>query len=288
MKWECDLGWVNLSTLPGQKLDCKEYGFNYWRIEDGSVWHQRKRIRKADPATFEIRSDYDQVFVGRDKDHVYHAWSLVSKINRDTFKSAGGGYWVDQYRAYYEFETSIKPLKGEDARHFKYIGGPYARDAEFAYYAGRVMKSCTDPMLLHLVVDDDCWYAGDKTRVFYDGAELRGADFASWTHVEGGFSKDVSSVYFGSKKLPGAKVASWKIIADNYSRDEKSVYNCCFKLKDVNPDEWQPLSHGYSRDQHNVYYGSSQIEGSDLETFEVTGEGTAKDKHQTYEGSLAN
>lgn len=285
MKRACDMGWIELSTLPGQKLDSKEHGFNYWRIENGSVWHQGRRLRRADPETFEIRSDYEQVFIARDKDYVYHAWSLVSKIDRDSFKDAGGGYWVDLNRAYCEYETSIRPLKGDDARQFTYLGGPYARDSAFAYYAGRVMKTCTNPMLLHLVVDSDCWYASDKTRVYHDGAELRGADFTTWTHVEGGFSRDLNSVYFGSKKLPGVKVASWRIIADNYSRDERSVYNCCFKLKGVNPDEWQSLQHGYSTDQRNVYYGSSQIVGAEPQTFEVTGEGTAKDKHHTYEGS---
>jgi len=279
------MGWVKLSTLPGQKLDNKEYGFNYWKIEEGSVWHQKKRLRRADPETFEIRSNYDQVFIARDKDHVYHAWSLVGKIDRDTFEDAGGGYWIDQNRSYCEYETSIRPLRGDDARQFKYIGGPYARDSVFAYYAGRVMKTCTEPMLLHLVVENDSWYAGDKTRIYSDGAEIRGADFNSWRHLERGFSRDINFVFFGSKKLPRVNVASWRIIANNYSRDDKSIYHCCFKLKGVSPDEWQLLQHGYSKDHRNVYFGSSQMAVADPQSFEVTGKGTAKDKCHIYEGS---
>lgn len=276
-------GWVKLSSLPGQKVDNKKYGFNYWRFENGVVWHQRWPLKKADPASFEIREDYSQIFIGRDVNHVFFAKTLVKEIDRDTFKEAGDGYWVDRHRAYCEHETSITPLKGNDASHFKYIGGPYARDSVFAYYGGRVIKSCTEPLKLQLMVSQDIWYAGDQHRIWFDGSELVGVDYESWEHIDGGFSKDKKAIYFGSKRLPGVKPESWERLESNYSRDRSNVYCMWFKLQGADPKSWKLLPHSYSKDANTVYHSFRPILGADPKTFEVTSEDSAKDRHGRYD-----
>ncbi len=68
------MGWLKLNEASEQKIDSKEYGFNYWKIEDGYVWHQGRKLRKADPESFEVRSDHSQIFIARDKNNVFHAW----------------------------------------------------------------------------------------------------------------------------------------------------------------------------------------------------------------------
>ncbi len=276
------MGWVRLSSIPGQKVDSREYVFNYWKIADGSVWHQKRRLKNADPASFEVRKDYSQVFIARDINHIFHGWSLVPKIDRNTFREVGNGYWIDRHRAYCEHETSITPLKGEDVSHFKYIGGPYARDSVFAYYAGRVMKTCIEPLKLQLMDHENVWYAGDKKKIFHDGAEIAGVDFESWTLIKGGFSKDKKAVYFGSKPLPRVKLESWEQLGGTYSRDQLSVYQMYFKIIGADPRSWECLSHNYSRDANAVYYGSRVIPDADSRTFRVTGEGRAKDQNRSY------
>lgn len=274
------MGWVKLKEL--QKVDSKAHGFNYWKIEDACVWHQGRKLRKADVDSFEIREDDAQVFIARDKDNIFHAWSLQKTIDRDTFKDAGNGYWLDCHFAYYEHETSIKPLKGEDAKHFKFIGGPYARDSKFAYYAGRVLKTCEAPLNLQLMLDDNCWYAGDGSQVYFDGAVIKGADFQTWKKLDGGFSCDSKNVYFASKKLPSVKLDSWKIIRGVYSADSTHVYYMNFKLKGADPKTWQLVEHNYSKDSNCVYYGNKIVEGADSKTFAVLGLRSAKDKNNEY------
>jgi len=247
------MGWVKLKELPGQKVDSKKYSFNYWKIEDGCVWHQGRKLRKADAETFEVRDEDSQIFIARDKHHVFHAWTLVKSIDRNSFEEAGGGYWLDCNNAYCEHETSIKPLKGNDADNFKYIGGPYARDSHFAYYAGRVLKNCACPLELELVTEDDCWYVGDGTSVYYDGAELKGVDFESWKKAVGGFSLDKNTVYFGSKKLSSVKLGSWKVIEGVYSSDEKHVYYMNLKVKGADPSTFEVIGDGLARDAFNEY-----------------------------------
>lgn len=279
-------GWVKLTSLPGQKVDNAKYGFNYWRIENGVVWHQRWCLKKADPASFEVREDYSQIYIGRDINHVFYAKTLVSEIDRDTFRAVENGYWIDRHHAYCEHETSITPLKGNDASHFKYIGGPYARDSVFAYYGGRVLKTCTAPLKLQLLAGADSWYAGDQTRIWFDGSELVGVDFESWEHIDRGFSKDKKAVYFGSKRLPGVKPESWERLEGTYSRDRASVYYMWFKIKGADPKSWKLLPHRYSKDASAVYHGFRAIPGADPLTFKVTSEGSAKDRNGSYDNGV--
>lgn len=138
-------GWTKLSSLPGQKVDNAKYGFNYWRIENGVVWHQRWCLKKADPASFEIREDYSQIYIGRDINHVFYAQDIGLR-NRQGTRS---GPWKMAIGS-----TGIMPIANtrppsprskDDVSHFKYIGGPYARDSVFAYNGVRVLKTCTAP-----------------------------------------------------------------------------------------------------------------------------------------------
>ena len=280
------MDWIRLSSLPQQRVDSREYSFNYWKIECGTVYHQGRPLRKADPKTFEVRSDYSQVFVGRDQNNVFYAWSMVAKIDRNSFSEVGGGYWEDMNAAYYEYETSIRPLKGSSVDSFDYVGGSYARDADFGYYAGRMLKSCKNPMELELMDSTDCWFAGDGKSIWFDGVELKNADFASWQRIEGPFSKDKNTVFFAERKLPFVRATSWRIIAENYSRDERNVYSGCFRLKGADPDSWQFLGYGYSKDRSKVYYGNDVIESADVDTFEVIGERRGRDKNHVFDGPL--
>lgn len=279
------MGWIKLTEIPNQRVDDKEYDINYWRIEDGYIWHQDRKLRKADVETFEVRDNEDQEFIARDKNSVYHGWSTVTSIDRKTFEEVANGYWKDKNNVYCEHETSIKPIKGMDPKNFKFIGGPYARDSKFAYYAGRVIKSCENPMGLQLMREDDCWTAGDKEKVYYDGAEIKGADFDSWEKVQGAFSKDNKSIFYGSKKLPQANLENWDIIEGSYSSDEKNVYDMHLKLKKADPKSWELIDHYYSKDKNYVFYGNKIIENADPKTFKVLGPNKAKDKNNKYDGS---
>ena len=276
--------WVKLEDLPGQKIDSQEYGFNYWKIEDGYVWHQGRKLRKADTETFEVRKDHCQIFIARDKENVFYAWTLEKGIDRDSFQGVGNGYWKDCNFAYCEHETSIKPLKGEDSKNFKSVGGPYARDSKFAYYGGRPLKNCQDPLKLAMIVKGNSWYAGDGTTIYYDGAEIKGANCSTWKLIEGGFSRDNNSVYFGSKKLPRVNIDSWKVLTGSYSSDGISLYHMNFKVKGADPTTWKFLENDYSKDHINVYFCGRIIEGADPESFKVTGERSGKDEFSNYNG----
>src|SRR3954453_5997747 len=121
--------WVRLAKL----LKMHSVDSENWEIRDSKVLHQGKPLRNADPDTFEIRDD-EQTFLARDRSHVYHAWTMQKSVDRATFESLGDRYYKDKNQAYLEYETSLKPLKGQEVKHFLVLGNGYARDSVYGYY----------------------------------------------------------------------------------------------------------------------------------------------------------
>ena len=231
------MSWKKLTDYPEMKVVKPSYDSTimYWKIENGKVWHQWKKLMKADIDSFEVYESND--FIGRDKDFVYHAWSKLSKVDRETFEEVGDSYWKDKNFAYFEYETSIKPLKGLDASSFKYLENGYAYDKNFAYWFGRVIKNCTSPETLKVVKERDS-IAMDSENVYYESAVLKGADIKSWKFLQGGFSRDEKRIFFGSKKLPRVDINTWEHIHGAFSKDKNNVYCMNFIEKDKSPKNW--------------------------------------------------
>ena len=231
------MSWKKLIEFPEQKVEKPSYNSTivYWKIENGKVWHQWKKLMKADTESFEVEETND--FVARDKNHIYHGWTKLSKADRETFKKVGDSYWKDKNFAYIENETSITPLKGLDSRSFNYLGNGFAFDKDFAYWYGRVIKSCKSPQTLKIVRESDS-IAMDTENVYYEGAVLKGADVKSWKFLQGGFSRDKKSVFFGSKNIPRVDIDTWEHIHRTFSKDKHNVYRMNFIEKDKSPQDW--------------------------------------------------
>jgi len=179
------MSWKKLTDFPDNKVIKPSYDstITYWKVENGKVWHQWKKLIKADIESFEVYKNND--FIGRDKDFIYHAWTKLSKVDRATFQEVGDSYWKDKNYAYLEYETSIKPLKGLDVSNFKYLGNGYAYDKSFAYFFGKVLKSCNHPTTL-TVVSKNKSFARDIEHIFYESAVLKNADLKTWKLLENG------------------------------------------------------------------------------------------------------
>jgi len=173
------MAWKRLADQPGKRVVNKQYkDIIYWEIRDGFVWHQKRKQRSADPASFEFRDD-NHNFIGRDKNWIFHAWDKMKNIDRDSFEVLTDNYCRDKDLAYCEYETSLKPVKGTDVATFAILGNGYARDSEYGYYWGRPLRKCTAPMTLQTVKSikktADC-YARDENHIYFEGAVLKGAD----------------------------------------------------------------------------------------------------------------
>ena len=125
---------------------------------------------KADIESSEIEETSD--FVARDRNHIYYGWTKLSKADRETFERIRDSYWKDKNFAYIENKTSVTPLKGLDSSSFSHIGNGFAFDKDFAYWYGRVIKSCTSPHPLKVVCESDS-IAMDTENVYYESVSLK-------------------------------------------------------------------------------------------------------------------
>ena len=260
--------WVKLSNLPNAQLRLSPTSdIVFWQVIDGCVLHQGRKIKKADCTSFEVLEGHN--FIARDKNFIFDAWNPVNKaIDRNTFQELGNGYFVDRNVAYFDYEASLKPLKGATNRDFQVLGNGYARDATYGYYYGRVIRKCERPMALQqidpsrLLADSSRSCAvsmvTDGERVFFEAAELKGADPETWREIGRGYSKDAKSIYCGSQKLGGATPDNWRMIENHYSTNGVKVYVMGWALENADLATFEILPDGSCRDQYSTFSGKKR------------------------------
>jgi hypothetical protein len=221
------MAWQKISDLPDQRF-IGPYGIEFWRIHEGQVFHQGRLLRRADAASFEFNPAH--YFIARDAHAVYHAWTRLPAIDRESFRQCGA-YWLDDHAVYFEFETSLKALPGADCTTFRDLGGGYGADDQGGWYCGRRMKHCRRGDLLQGVPQDPL-YAVDDSNVYCDGKPLPGVDRARWRLLDGHFSGDGSRVYYLERKLTRVDVATWRRLQGNFSRDATQLFNMHLVEKD--------------------------------------------------------
>lgn len=169
--------WQKLQTLPNQQTHRGK--ILYWHIRDGAVWHQHRKIRRADPATLEVFQIHGgSGFIARDKNHVYHAWTTLKNIDRASFEHIAAYLWRDKNHVYAEHETSLRPIAEADPATWQFVAAApaFSRDARHVY----------------------CYWD-----------PLPEADPASWRHLHDSFSKKLRHVYYGTRIIPRENPADW-------------------------------------------------------------------------------
>lgn len=223
--------WKKLAALTEHKF-VGAYGIQYWAIREGKVWHQGRKLAAADPQTFEFCEE--QYFLGRDASCIYHAWSRLPKIDRDSFRRVGL-YWMDRQHVYFEYETSFKALRDVDPGSFRHVGGSYGADDHSAWYYGRKMSGNPRCMDLRVIAENDL-YACDGEAVYYDGKPLKGVLAAQWRILTEEFSGDGKNLYFTERKLARADFATWRHVHGAWSKDQHRVFHMNLVMKDLAPE----------------------------------------------------
>lgn len=232
--------WQKIRELPDQRF-VGPYGTEFWRIHEGQVFHQGRLLRKADAASFEFIPEHH--FIARDSHAIYHAWTRLPAIDRDSFRQCGD-YWLDKRNVYFEYETSLKALAEANCTTFRSMGGGYGADDHGGWYCGRRMKHCLRGDLLQTIPQDPL-YAVDDSSVYCDGKPLPGVDHTRWRLLDGHFSGDGSRVYYLERKLPRVDVASWRLLQGSWSRDHKYLFHMFM----IETDPMLRAQHGFTDDE---------------------------------------
>ena len=286
---EICMNWIPISKLAEMGLTKGLVGnLAYWETKDGAVYHQNRKLRKACVATFEVLAD-EYSFVARDRENIYHAWSLVKAADRDTFEALGDFYFRDKLSAYAEFETSLKPLKGQDPASFTNLGSGYARDSSHGYFWGKPLRKCESPMTLKVIESRDdktMDYAMDSELVYCEAAALKGADLDSWQPRSRGFSLDRNTVFYCADRLAKADPHSWQHVSRCFSKDDNYVFYMNRRIKDAQSKSWVLLGSNYSTDGVRVYYGGKIVDDGDAGSFKISDDGEASDQHGFFDSGV--
>ena len=199
--------WQLLRTLPKQQT-CSG-GILYWHIRDGTVWHQNRKIRRADPDTLEVfQMRGGSGFIARDRHHVYHAWTTLKNTDRASFEHIAANFWRDKNHVYAEHESSLRPIAQADPDTWQLLDNGYARDQNRIYHCDRPLPRGTNP---------DTWqtlgkgYARDRNRIYWAGNLLPQSDPDTWQILAANpaFSYDAARVYYYGHPIPQADPADW-------------------------------------------------------------------------------
>ncbi len=156
-----------------------KFSKKHWARDKNHVYFEGRRLRSADPETFEIVDAANKI--SRDADNEYEG-SRKTRNDAERFVSLGmyskdihGVYWFD------------KPIPGADFASFELIKKPNSK-----------------------YKNDRAW-ARDKNRVYCDGRFLPLADPKAFKLLGANYGADQNRVYYCAKLLPAAKPGSFVV-----------------------------------------------------------------------------
>ena len=112
---------------------------------------------------------------------------------------------------------------------------------------------------------------------FFLGFLIKGADAATFTILESGYSRDKDAVYFESKKIAGIDAATFEIYKDNelyghdvvFAKDNRSVFMNDKKLSEADVVAFKVLGENYGSDNKHVFYKPKIVKDASPSSFKV-------------------
>jgi hypothetical protein len=195
-----------------QMTSCISSTPSYFEIQDGQVWFtnlrgERRQVSGADPTTFK----YIGGIYGKDKQHVFYAYSIVESADPTSFTAFDTNVGRDAKAVYYQGARCADC----DLATFRKIDDDWYADAKAVYYQGARCAGC-DPATFRKIGDD--WYA-DKNTVYLNHSPMPGIDASSFKQFNFWYAKDEHHVFYSGRPLIGADPTSFKLRACKTSED---------------------------------------------------------------------
>lgn len=124
-------------------------------------------------------------------------------------------------------------------------------------------------------------YARDKSRMYYRGKVIVGADLDSWTFVNSEYGRDKHGYYANGRRVQGS---GFVMLIYNYAKTEKEVFLNGIPLEGADAasfEVWHPTVRT-ARDKKQIYFKGAPIPKADVATFERVNGYLFKDKRAVY------
>lgn len=163
----------------------------------------------------------------------------------------------------------------------------YAKDRSKVFYQGRLIEGA-DAKTFKSVWE---FYGVDKHHAFHADTLIPNSNGSSFEVLNGNFSRDGQDYFFNERPLNVCDYESFEIhdfngVQGNWlSYDDKCAYYMKGRIPLVDRKSFTILLGGYTKDKENVYLGTRIVEGADPESFEMIENTFAgKDKHSCFNG----
>lgn len=246
------------SVRLGDSHKLQEGKIFYLKTQHGLPYAKSLEIVGADISSFSASIDGLSEY-SKDKNYVYFRESRINGAEPTSFTIIKGGpYSKDHKNVYIQLQTrndyKISKLPNADAGTFELI----------------VSKSSHH-------------YAKDKRAVYMNGAEIFGADRASFIVLPENMSygKDSAHVFYHGKKvaydratfkiLPRKVNAKASSFPSHYVKDKNGVYFMGQKISGADPETYRFIGDMrlYAKDASNVFYQEKLLAGADARAFEI-------------------
>lgn len=157
---------------------------------------------------------------------------------------AGGGYFKDKTKVYYESGEERIVIDEADPSTFRVLADGIAQDAKYVYFFSD--RTDLDSATFRYLNSP---YFLDKNGVYYlvegtDIQKITKADPASFMVLNSHFAKDKAAVYYQSEILKTADVKTFVVINEKYSKDARAVYfdngYTATIIPEANPQTFKP------------------------------------------------
>lgn len=245
------------TAFPLHSKDVKNLKVNDFIAADfDNVYYKGVKIEGADGATADIFDKNNDGYI-TDKSSVFYCDKKLPALP-SSFTSMGFGYATDGENVFFR-DTLIK---GADAETFVPTSYGSAGDKFAKYSFARPITKNLRKDFQNIAGD----YFKDGKNIYYKNVVLPGADYESFSHLDGEHeSLDISDILASEdERLESAKNSE-------YAKDVKNVYYTGLVVQGADPYSFEILHHqatsssdkteynAYSKDANHVYYLGKEI-----------------------------
>ena len=161
-----------------------------------------------------------------------------------------------------------------DETTFEVLRSPeYAKDKSRVFYEGRDVDGA-EPLTFHLLSDPS--YAADSVHVYVIGRVIPGGDPPTFRLLKGSYSRDASAIYCGTVKMDVRNPNGFEVVFpgtgwEEYYVKDDFLFNFGEEFTNVRASQDSPAVCGetWARDGTEYYYGPARVHAADYASFRV-------------------
>jgi hypothetical protein len=205
-----------------------------------------------------------------------------NKAPNSLFDAAG--YHVRGDKVYYlaAFPGKAAEIAGADAASFKAFDTTYAKDRSKVYFDGRLLSGAD---ATSFDVLDRSGFASDRNYAYVLDRPVSD-DPAHFQLIDGGLSKDSAAVYWTDGRVLSEDPAHFAIVSNNdhylYTKDSSTVHVNGNPIADADASTFHVLQGAYAQDARRLFYFTDPIVDADAASFRPVDGPYAGDARRVY------